>query len=408
MVKPAQGRLELAHVLFMDIVGYSKKTMDEQRTLVRELNGLVSHTKSYKKAKSNHELVCLPTGDGMAIAFFGDPRAAVQCAVEIAGALRAKPFLMLRIGINTGPVFRVADINQNLNITGGGINVAQRIMDCGDEGHILVSRNSAEVLLELEEWKPFLQNLGESEVKHGARVHLYNLVSANFGNKSKPGKFRSQQRGLPTLNELQGLLRGNSLDEASLDDISWIAQLEADTYDKLDAVPESLLRGWYETNPSGFFILKNSSGERIGHLDILPVRPDAMASFVAGDIREREIRPSDLYPKSERGLITSVYIESIIIRAEGHTATALVSVLSKFATILSNMCSLENLEFVYAMAATREGKELITHLGLKPISGFSAQDTEGHQLFRTTWASLATTLDQLSERFTRPKNTSSE
>src|SRR5512146_2735910 len=139
-------RLELAHVLFMDIVGYSKLPMDEQQSVLSELKHAVRQTPQFLSADNTDQLIRLPTGDGMALVFFGDPEAPVRCAMELAQALRACPKIQLRMGVHSGPVYRIADINANRNVSGGGINLAQRVMDCGDAGHILVSAAVAEVL----------------------------------------------------------------------------------------------------------------------------------------------------------------------------------------------------------------------------------------------------------------------
>src|SRR5208337_5363238 len=133
--------------------------------------------------------------DGMALVFFGDAERPVRCALELSGALRREPAFQLRIGIHTGPVYRVADINANRDVAGGGINMAQRVMDCGDAGHILVSNAVAEVLVQLSTWSPFLRDLGEVEVKHGIRVHIYNLHTGEAGNPEMPQKLRTAAAG---------------------------------------------------------------------------------------------------------------------------------------------------------------------------------------------------------------------
>src|SRR5882762_837080 len=141
--------LEIAHVLFTDIVGYSKLPMDEQEHLLMQFQDTVRQTAEFIRAQADDQLIRLPTGDGMALVFFGDAEAPVRCAVEIGRSLRHQPALQLRMGIHTGPVYRVADINANRNVAGGGINIAQRVMDCGDAGHILVSSTFADMLLQL-------------------------------------------------------------------------------------------------------------------------------------------------------------------------------------------------------------------------------------------------------------------
>src|SRR5207253_11272868 len=135
------------------------------------------------------------TGDGMALAFFGDPTAPAQCVLEIAAALKSKPHLQLRMGIHSGPVYRVADVNANANVAGGGINMAQRVMDCGDAGHILVSKTVADVLGQLTAWRGHLHDLGEVEVKHGVLVHVFNLMADGAGNPVVPEKVTKQKGG---------------------------------------------------------------------------------------------------------------------------------------------------------------------------------------------------------------------
>jgi serine/threonine protein kinase/TolB-like protein len=180
--------MEFAHVLFMDIVGYSKLTMDEQQRELRQLQKLVRATAEFERAKAEDQLISLPTGDGMALAFFGEPEGPPRCAFELAKALGAHPEIKLRMGIHSGPVYRVADINAARNVAGGGINFAQRVMDCGDAGHILVSKAVADVLGQLSSWKGLLHDLGEVPVKHGVLVHIYNLYSPEAGNPAPPEK----------------------------------------------------------------------------------------------------------------------------------------------------------------------------------------------------------------------------
>jgi eukaryotic-like serine/threonine-protein kinase len=185
--------LEIAHVLFTDIVGYSKLPMDEQEQLLTQLQDAVRGTSEFARAEAADELIRLPTGDGMALVFFRDAEAPVRCALELSRALRNHPDLKLRMGIHSGPVYRVADINANRNVAGGGINIAQRVMDCGDAGHILVSREVAEVLGQLSGWRPMLHDVGEVEVKHGLRLHLHNLYTVKVGNSAVPKKLASSK-----------------------------------------------------------------------------------------------------------------------------------------------------------------------------------------------------------------------
>ena len=200
---PAQNEalspaLEIAHILFMDIVAYSTMAMDEQERLLRELQRAVRNADEFMRAQKEDRLIRLPTGDGMALVFFGDVESPVHCALQLAESLRKFPELRLRMGIHSGPVYRIADINANRNVAGGGINMAQRVMDCGDAGHILVSKAVADSLVQVSNWRGKLTDLGEAEVKHGVRVHLFNLVQGVAGNAQTPKKLRraSQKKTL--------------------------------------------------------------------------------------------------------------------------------------------------------------------------------------------------------------------
>ncbi len=181
--------LEMAYVLFMDIVGYSRMPTDIQRETLHKLQRSVRTGNEFRKAQGQQRLISLPTGDGMALAFFTDPESCVRCAIETTRALQGQEGIPLRMGMHAGPVYRVADINANQNVAGEGINIAQRVMDCGDAGHILVSKALADVLRQLSGWMGALQDLGEVSVKHGVRVHVFNLLVEGAGNPNKPEKF---------------------------------------------------------------------------------------------------------------------------------------------------------------------------------------------------------------------------
>jgi class 3 adenylate cyclase len=172
-----QTRLQIGHVLFIDVVGYSKLLVNQQSELLRELNEVVTGTKEFREAEAARKLVRLPTGDGMALVFLTNPEAPAQCALEIVQALKEHPSIALRMGIHSGPVNEVVDVNQRQNIAGAGINMAQRVMDCGDAGHILVSKHVAEDLEQHDRWRQLLHDLGQCEVKHGARIGISNLYS---------------------------------------------------------------------------------------------------------------------------------------------------------------------------------------------------------------------------------------
>ena len=178
--------LEFAHVLFIDIVEFSKLPMDDQQKTMRQLQRAVRATPEFIRAQAADELTRLPTGDGMALVFSGDSEAPLRCAIELTRALKGQSEIPLRMGIHSGPLYRMADINANRNVAGGGINIAQRVMDCGDAGHILVSEEMAKMLEHLGNWEGALQDLGEVAVKHGQRLHIYNFTFQGVGNAALP------------------------------------------------------------------------------------------------------------------------------------------------------------------------------------------------------------------------------
>src|SRR5438067_3276638 len=187
-------RLEIGHVLFIDIVGYSKLLLKQQSELLRELNEVVSGTNEFRQAESAGRLIRLPTRDGMALVFRTNSEAPVECAMEIARTLKSHPAIQRRMGIHSGPVNEVVDVNQRANIAGAGINLAQRVMDCGDAGHILLSKHVAEDLEQDDRWRPLLHDLGTCEVKHGVRVGVTNLYSDDVGNPQLPKKFQALKK----------------------------------------------------------------------------------------------------------------------------------------------------------------------------------------------------------------------
>ena len=194
MATETYSRLEIAHVLFTDIVGYSKQPIDQQSELLGQLNQIVRATEQFKAAEAVDKLVRLPTGDGMALAFFTSVDAPVRCALEIAEALKSYPRIELRMGVDSGPVDQILDVNDRPNVAGAGINMAQRVMDCGDAGHILLSRRVAADLAQYSKWQPHLHDLGEAEVKHGVIVSLVNLYTGDLGNPAIPAKVERAQR----------------------------------------------------------------------------------------------------------------------------------------------------------------------------------------------------------------------
>jgi len=187
-------QLEIAHVLFIDIVRYSKLSINEQHAAVEELNQIVRASEQLQRAEAADRLLKIATGDGMALVFYTSPEAPAQCAVQISRALKEHPHLKLRMGIHSGPVSGLVDVNNRPNLAGAGLNTAQRVMDCGDAGHILLSKHVAEDLEEYEQWRPLLHDLGSCEVKHGVRVAVVNLYSDQFGNGTLPRKFEAVQR----------------------------------------------------------------------------------------------------------------------------------------------------------------------------------------------------------------------
>ncbi|MEP7014105.1 MAG: adenylate/guanylate cyclase domain-containing protein [Verrucomicrobiota bacterium] len=178
--------LEIAHVLFIDIAAYSKMATDDQRATIETLNQIVQATDEVRKAEGENRLLKLATGDGMALIFYQSPEDPVECALQISRALKAHPELRVRMGVNSGPVSGVVDVNGRANVAGAGINMAQRVMNCGDAGHILLSRRVAEDLVQFKHWRPHLYDLGECDVKHGDKIDIVNLFTAELGNSERP------------------------------------------------------------------------------------------------------------------------------------------------------------------------------------------------------------------------------
>jgi TolB-like protein/class 3 adenylate cyclase len=189
----ADPHLAIAHVLFIDVVGYSKLLVNEQREVVDQLTRVVRKTPQFRKSEAAGKLIRIPVGDGMALVFFQTPEEPVQCAMEIARALKNHPRIGLRMGVHSGPVDQVRDVNDRLNVAGAGMNIAQRVMDCGDAGHILVSKRVADDLAQDSLWRPHLHDLGEVEVKHGAKIGIVNLYTDELGNPEAPEKLPQLQ-----------------------------------------------------------------------------------------------------------------------------------------------------------------------------------------------------------------------
>jgi TolB-like protein/class 3 adenylate cyclase/Tfp pilus assembly protein PilF len=186
--------LEIAHLLLIDVVGYSKLLVNEQIELLEKLNQTVRSSECFRAAEKSGKLIRMSTGDGMALLFFHSPEEPVRCALEISRALQKHPTIQVRMGVHSGPVNRVTDVNDQTNIAGSGINVAQRVLDCGDAGHILLSAHIAEDLAQYRHWQPHLHDLGECEVKHGLRLHLFNVYKDNLGNPQVPEKLKLRKR----------------------------------------------------------------------------------------------------------------------------------------------------------------------------------------------------------------------
>src|SRR5438094_5489247 len=187
-------QLEIAHVLFIDIVGYSKLSINDQHAAVEELNRIVRASQQFQRAEAANRLIRIPTGDGMVLVFYTNPGAPAQFAVEISRSLKEHPRLQVRMGIHSGPVSGVVDVNERANLAGPGINMAKRVMDCGDAGHILLSKHVAEDLEGYEKWRPLLHDIGTFEAKHGMRVSVTNLYSEEIGNPRLPSKLQAVRK----------------------------------------------------------------------------------------------------------------------------------------------------------------------------------------------------------------------
>src|SRR6266481_3904073 len=209
-------RLEIAHVLLVDIVGYSKLLLNEQSQILDELNAVVRSTEQVRLAQDAGALLRLPTGDGVALIFRSSPEAPAQCALEIAQALKNHPKLQLRMGIHSGPVNEVTSADDRANIAGAGINIAQRVMDCGDAGHILLSKHVAEDLESHERWRPYLHDLGEVTVKHGVSINVVNLYTDDLGNPQVPAKIQREGEAKAILARRTRSKRRNALILGSL------------------------------------------------------------------------------------------------------------------------------------------------------------------------------------------------
>lgn len=212
----AELKLEIAYVLLIDIVGYSRLLANDQVESLNELNSIVRNSHCFRAAEAAEKLIRLPTGDGMALLFFSSPEEPAKCAVEISKGLQARAHLPVRMGVHSGPVNRLTDVNDRSNITGPGINIAQRVMDCGDAGHILLSKHVADDLADYRYWRPFLHDIGEYEVKHGVRLKIVNLFAEGVGNSLIPQKFRRSGRWRQTRNRILPIVVAVTLSVAGI------------------------------------------------------------------------------------------------------------------------------------------------------------------------------------------------
>src|SRR5262249_1651237 len=209
-------QLEIAHVLFTDIVGYSKLPINQQRAVVERLNEIVRCTDEFQAAEAAGRLITIPTGDGITLVFYDSPETPTECALQISRALKKHPELQLRMGIHSGPVSGVIDAAGKANVAGAGINIAQRVMDCGDAGHILLSKHVAEDLGDDAHWQPQLHELGECEVKHGVRVSVVNLYTEELGNPAVPEKLKAARVAAAAARRKRAAYQWLSLGVASL------------------------------------------------------------------------------------------------------------------------------------------------------------------------------------------------
>jgi len=243
-------QFEIGHVLFIDIVGYSKLLIDEQREQLQSLNEIVRNTAQFRTSSTNGMLVRLPTGDGMALIFRDSLESPVRCALEISKAVRSHSEIQVRMGIHSGPVSEVTDVNERANVAGAGINMAQRVMDCGDADHILLSRHIAEDLEHYRQWRPHLHDLGECEVKHGVRVAVVNLYTEELGNPDMPEKFRKAEVAIVSPDASRRSL--TAIIEVFLDTDR--PQMVAEFQRAIQATPE-VLQAYYVTGEADFILI---------------------------------------------------------------------------------------------------------------------------------------------------------
>jgi len=243
-------QLEIGHVLLIDIVGYSRLLINEQREQLQALNEIVRNTAQFRASDANGMLVRIPTGDGMALIFRDSLESPVRCALEISKAVRSHSEIQVRMGIHSGPVSEVTHVNGRANIAGAGINIAQRVMDCGDAGHILLSRHISEDLEQYRQWRPHLHHLGECEVKHGVRVAVVNLYTEELGNPDVPEKFRKAEVAIVSPDALRRSL--TAIVEVMLDTDR--PQVVDEFQRAIQAAPE-VMQGYYVTGTVDFILI---------------------------------------------------------------------------------------------------------------------------------------------------------
>src|ERR1700737_369364 len=190
----SEVKFEIGYVLYIDIVGYSKLLIHEQSEQIQKLRQIVRGTEEFRGGEKERKLLRRPTGDGGALVFRSNLEAPVRCALEISKELRNHPNLRVRMGIHCGPVNEITDLNEQANIAGAGINIAQRVMNCGDAGHILLSKHVAEDLEHFARWQQYLHDIGECEMKHGVRGSVVNLYADQVGNPQLPKKFQALKK----------------------------------------------------------------------------------------------------------------------------------------------------------------------------------------------------------------------
>jgi serine/threonine protein kinase/tetratricopeptide (TPR) repeat protein len=343
--------LEIAHILFMDIIAYSQFPMEMQKQFVEELQRTVRSTSDFSRAKARNNLISLPSGDGMALVFFNDLESPCRCALEVSRLLRNHPDLKLRMGIHTGLVSRTADINANRNVTGGGINTAQRVMDCGDAGHILVSEVVADMLADVTSWKGHLHDLGEAEVKHEKRIHLYNLYTEDAGNPKLPKKLTVKKfanKSNPGTTPRPASKRRQSEKAAEFNERALVAESK-------DTKPA-------HTGPKLFKQIQTAIGKR-PRLVALAFVILAVGSFAVTLLVPHKTKAA---PPGVPPLIDGKYLAIMPFVAEGDTAALIPLAESLNQQLSTKLLGVRELQWV---ASTRAAEEVDQSASLEAIGG---------------------------------------